>query len=428
MKLLLSSCLVLLLTITCFGQTVYISGYVNARHMDSISDFVYTLFQQKDAKKIKLQFVDYSSKKGNEEPLTISLKKKMKHSVELDKLFNKNIEMANDNTAIPFKSKRLVNLHNEVRIKNAVKNLAILDKCGVLSSENEVKSVIASSIPELLSVNAKAKVYLLSFYEPSLTLSNVSMDGQSIDDVTAEILTTNVKGFLSGRISTINSIIQSVVLYVNGKVYDVPVTAGQNELVVKKQLNLSNGQLNSVKMVVVYANNKRFEQLLNIRILDENQVTWLNPKPDAGVLVTCLDSDDKDGIKPLLVFNFKTELPITNLVMHIDETTEGFFKSEFRVSDYVQDIWNESSDMKKICLKLDATRAMRSLGHNGSYFFCQYTDQGYEFDLYFTYGQEGQDQFQVSRKLTKIGIIDNGIDINTNDDIDDGRPICLKCE
>ena len=287
MKLLLSSCLVLLLNVTSFGQTIYISGHVNASHMDSISGFVYTLFQQKDAKKIKLQFADYSGKKGNKEPLTISLKKKMKYSVELDNLFNKYIDKANDNAAIPFKSKRLVNLHNDVRIKYAVKNLAILDKCGVLSSDNEVKSVIASSIPELLSVNAKAKVYLLSFYEPSLTLSNLSMDGQSIDDVTAEILTNNGKGILSGRISTINSTIQSVALYVNGNVYDVPMSSVQNELVLKKQLNLSNGQLNSVKLVVMYANNKRFEQLFNIRILDENQVTWLNPKPDAGVLISC---------------------------------------------------------------------------------------------------------------------------------------------
>ena len=175
----------------------------------------------------------------------------------------------------------------------------------------------------------------------------------------------------------------------------------------------------------MYANNKRFEQLFNIRILDENQVTWLNPKPDAGVLITCLDN----GLRiPLLIFNFKTELPITNLVLHINETTTDFFKSDFRISDYIDDTWNEFGESENICLKLDPRIEMRELGWKGNYFDCQYTDQGYAFEFYFTYGiSDSGRSFQVSQKLSNITIIDNGNDENENDDNDDGRPICALC-
>ncbi len=405
-----------------YGQSIYISGYVNENHIDSISDLVYGLFQKSNAKKLKLYFVDYSEKEGETEPATITLKKKMKFSAVLDQFYSKSIANANGGAIIPFKTKRLDNLKRELLAKNSINHIAVLDKCGVFLNDDNLQGKIAGNMLDLLDVNPKAKIYILSFYEPSLKISNLALEGKKQDNISSEILVSNNKAVISGDVNSINSNIMRVAIYVNDKEFNLPFTQGSSQVDINKQLNLVNGELNIIKIVVFYGQNRKAEQVLKIRVLNNNQVTWIRPSLGAEIVNVCWNKESKS---PLLVFKFQTSLPITNLTLNIVEN-DNSSRFVFRIKDYVEDIWDENDANKSICLKINPEIEFRSLGYGGTYFPCQWKENDILFNMYFTYSTDAGKEIQVSESILNMRLIDNGT-MDGNKLTDEDRPICPSC-
>lgn len=405
-----------------YGQSIYISGYVNENYMDSISDLVYNIFQKNNSKKLKIYFVDYSEKVGESEPAVITLKKKMKYSAVLDQFYTKSISNANGGAIIPFKTKRLDNLKRELLTKNSINQLAILDKCGVFSNDENLQEKIAGNLNDLLEVNPKAKIYVLSFYEPSLKITNLAIEGKTQDNISSELLVSNNKVVISGDINSTNSNILRVAIYVNDKEFNLPITQGSSQFAINKQLNLVNGELNIIKIVVFYGQNRRTEQDLKIRVLDNNQVSWIRPSLGAEIINVCWNKESKS---PLLVFKFQTSLPITNLTLNIVEN-DNSSRFVFRIKDYVEDIWDEKDANKSICLKINPEMEFRNLGYGGTYFPCQWKENDILFNMYFTYSTDADKEIQVSESILNIQLIDNGTK-DVNKLTDDDRPICPSC-
>jgi hypothetical protein len=416
--------ILLFLTIYCQilqAQKIYIYGEIEESNIDSLTEYIDDIFlSNRKIKQIKIFCTSYQSNDLADCKPLIATKKNFRN--ELMSYYSKNIE----NNDVIFEFEKLNQIKNELMTLNENSEIQILDKCesirGRLSDKLHVYNTLKlgnESRPEFVNpFSNKNAIVLLSFYRPSVNLTNVKLDKTDIQFSNNSCNTVSMKKdiILAGTLLAIHCKLKNIVINQSGKSTKLP--SGNTNFT--HPLTLKKGT-NEISIVITYANNITETNNIQIEYLGDEKINFITPSESGEVMEIC-QSNDKNAYEQIQI-QFETRISPNLLKLNIKKIND-LNNSETKsmtliLSNYVvEDITtNEDDKIRKYCFYLNARDIFYQLVSPKGYGACLWPSET-SYTIYFTMVDSA---IRASKELNGIIIMDAG---------DEGaikRPTCSSC-
>jgi hypothetical protein len=416
--------ILLFLTIYCQilqAQKIYIYGEIEESNIDSLTEYIDDIFlSNRKIKQIKIFCTSYQSNDLADCKPLIATKKNFRN--ELISYYSKNIE----NNDVIFEFEKLNQIKNELMTLNENSEIQILDKCeairGRLSDKLHVYNTLKlgnESRPEFVNpFSNKNAIVLLSFYRPSVNLTNVKLDKTDIQFSNNSCNTVSMKKdiILAGTLLAIHCKLKNIVINQSGKSTKLP--SGNTNFT--HPLTLKKGT-NEISIVITYANNITETNNIQIEYLGDEKINFITPSESGEVMEIC-QSNDKNAYEQIQI-QFETRISPNLLKLNIKKIND-LNNSETKsmtliLSNYVvEDITtNEDDKIRKYCFYLNARDIFYQLVSPKGYGACLWPSET-SYTIYFTMVDSA---IRASKELNGIIIMDAG---------DEGaikRPTCSSC-
>jgi hypothetical protein len=403
------------------AQKIYIYGEISESQIDSLTEYLNAVFLNNNkVKKIKIYCTSYQSNSlANCEPLIVS-KKKFRN--EINSYYSSTLE----NNSIKFEFDKLNQIKNELITLNENADIQILDKCESVRGRSSEKIHVYNSIeigndsrPEFIDVFGKKNaLVLLSFYSPTVNLSNFRLDNTNIQFTNNSFNTFSMKKdiVLTGMVLAIQCKIKNVVINQAGKSTNIPISNSNftHSIVLKKGTN-------EIAITVTYANNLKITNKIQIEFLGDEKINFITPAESGEVMEIC-QSNDRNAFKQIQI-QFETRISPNLLNLNIKKINDLNNRETKIISlslgNYdIEDITsNENDKIRKYCFYLDARDIFNQLVSTKGYGACLWPSET-SYSLYFSMVDSA---VRASKELNGIIIMDAG---------DEGaikRPLCKIC-